>query len=323
MKKLLILIVLCLPLVAYAQTTTGSQDRVAILKAEAEAKAKAAMEAAKAAQEAAIAAQKAAEAAAAEAEKAAQEAVKEAEQAKKNAEQATKEAEQVTIKTENTVSSKAEDSKKTEEKTPESVETETPAWSVPVIVEEQKPVKEVEEKAEKKKADDKNNDLYLSAEAVPMVDGKVVWTYDIDVPGKNAQQIYNDMMRIMSKMTKEENQLERSKVALVNEQEHKIAASMQEWLVFSSSFLSLDRTKMSYILSADCEDGHVKLTMERISYAYGEGKDTNYYKAEEWITDKNAVNKKHTRLLPLSGKFRKKTIDRKNEIFKTIRAEIR
>lgn len=293
MKKLLILIVLCLPLTAMAQTTTDAQDRVATLKAEAEAKAKAALEAAKAAQEAAIAAQKAAEAAAAEAEKAAREATKEAGQTTKAAEE-----------------------------TSTTATTGSQSWSAPVIVEEPKKATEIQEEAEKKKADDKNNEIYLAAGAVPEVDGKVQWTCDINVPGKNAQQIYDEMLRIMSKLTKEENQLERSKVALVNEQEHKIASTMQEWLVFTSTFLSLDRAKMSYILNADCEDGHVKLTMERISYVYGEGKDTNYYKAEEWITDKNAVNKKHTRLLPMSGKFRKKTIDRKNELFKTIKAEI-
>lgn len=293
MKKLLILIVLCLPLTAMAQTTTDAQDRVATLKAEAEAKAKAALEAAKAAQEAAIAAQKAAEAAAAEAEKAAREATKEAEQTTKAAEE-----------------------------TSTTATTGSQSWSAPVIVEEPKKATEIQEETEKKKADDKNNKIYLAAGAVPEVDGKVQWTCDINVPGKNAQQIYDEMLRIMSKLTKEENQLERSKVALVNEQEHKIASTMQEWLVFTSTFLSLDRAKMSYILNADCEDGHVKLTMERISYVYGEGKDTNYYKAEEWITDKNAVNKKHTRLLPMSGKFRKKTIDRKNELFKTIKAEI-
>ena len=293
MKKLLILIVLCLPLYAMAQTTTDAQDRVATLKAEAEAKAKAALEAAKAAQEAAIAAQKAAEAAAAEAEKAAREATKEAEEATKAAEETTTTA-----------------------------TTGSQSWSAPVIVEEPNNATETQEEAEKKKADDKNNDIYLAAGAVPEVDGKVQWTCDINVPGKNAQQIYDEMLRIMSKLTKEENQLERSKVALVNEQEHKIASTMQEWLVFTSTFLSLDRAKMSYILYADCEDGHLKLTMERISYVYGEGKDANYYKAEEWITDKNAVNKKHTRLLPMSGKFRKKTIDRKNELFKTIKAEI-
>ena len=39
------------------------------------------------------------------------------------------------------------------------------------------------------------------------------------------------------------------------------------------------------------------------------------YNAEEWITDKYAVNKKHTKLYPLSAKFRRKTIDRKDFIF--------
>jgi colicin import membrane protein len=37
--------------------------------------------------------------------------------------------------------------------------------------------------------------------------------------------------------------------------------------------------------------------------------------AEEWITDKEAVNKKNTKLLPISGKFRRKTIDRKDFLF--------
>ena len=55
--------------------------------------------------------------------------------------------------------------------------------------------------------------------------------------------------------------------------------------------------------------------MSRIRYVYGEGKEQQRYKAEEWISDKEAVNKKNTRLLPLSGKFRRKTIDRKDFLF--------
>ena len=38
-------------------------------------------------------------------------------------------------------------------------------------------------------------------------------------------------------------------------------------------------------------------------------------KADEWITDKYALNKKKTKLLKGSGKFRRKTIDRKDNIF--------
>ena len=40
--------------------------------------------------------------------------------------------------------------------------------------------------------------------------------------------------------------------------------------------------------------------------------------AEEWITDENALNKAKTKLLKYSGKFRRKTIDRKDEIFENI-----
>ena len=62
----------------------------------------------------------------------------------------------------------------------------------------------------------------------------------------------------------------------------------------------------------------VALTITQISYYYNEdmeGKNGVPYKAEEWITDKLAVNKKGTKLYPRSGKFRRKTVDRVEEIF--------
>ena len=43
--------------------------------------------------------------------------------------------------------------------------------------------------------------------------------------------------------------------------------------------------------------------------------DAEEAQTEEWISDKEAVNKKNTKLLPLSGKFRRKTIDRKDFLF--------
>jgi len=55
--------------------------------------------------------------------------------------------------------------------------------------------------------------------------------------------------------------------------------------------------------------------MTHIRYLYDMQREPQKYKAEEWITDEEAVNKKNTRLLPLSGKFRRKTIDRKDFLF--------
>ena len=54
---------------------------------------------------------------------------------------------------------------------------------------------------------------------------------------------------------------------------------------------------------------------KHITYDYDMERKPQHYKAEEWITDKYCVNKKHTKLYPISGKFRRKTIDRKDFIF--------
>ena len=76
---------------------------------------------------------------------------------------------------------------------------------------------------------------------------------------------------------------------------------------------------MSYIIIANCSDNKLHTTLERISYAYEEDRSTGLKtSAENWITDKFAVNKKGTKLIPGSAKFRKKTIDRKDQIFQLI-----
>ena len=46
-----------------------------------------------------------------------------------------------------------------------------------------------------------------------------------------------------------------------------------------------------------------------------EGNNGMIFKAEEWISDKEALNKDKTKLYPKSGKFRRKTVDRVEEIF--------
>lgn len=161
---------------------------------------------------------------------------------------------------------------------------------------------------------------YLAG-AVPIVDGKVTFTLDKDIPGKSAQEIYDIVLATLEKMTKEENQFKNSQVAVVNKQDHIIGARFKEWLVFQNTFLSLDRTIFNYTVIATCTDGHLNATISRISYAYeldrgvNEGMET---KAEDWITDEIGLNKKKDNLSKYSGKFRRKTIDRKDNIFETL-----
>ena len=173
------------------------------------------------------------------------------------------------------------------------------------------------ERIENPSANSTNPDAkYLAEGAVPEVDGKVSWQKVIDAPGKSAQQIYDILLAQLNKMVGEENQLmERSKVAIQDQANHQLGATFHEWLVFKNTALSLDRTVMNFQLIVNCSDGKADVTITRVSYDYELERDPTHYTAEEWITDKYAVNKKHTKLLKLSAKFRRKTIDRKDYIF--------
>lgn len=190
-------------------------------------------------------------------------------------------------------------------------------WSVPQE-EEQEWAEPGQPAATKAAKPSKAEELapYLAPEAVPMVDGKVEWSCTVEAPGENAGTLYGRCRRFLNDLIHAENSQKESRVALLNEQGHSVIASMREWLTFSTTYLSLNRTTFGYVLQATCADGRATLTMSRLTYNYDlQGKHESF-KAEEWITDEVALNKERTRLLPLSGKMRRKTIDRKNELFK-------
>lgn len=172
------------------------------------------------------------------------------------------------------------------------------------------------ERIETEPVEQENPDAkYLLPDAVPEVDGKVCFQTTLSAPGKSAKQIYDILLRQLEKMTKEPNQIANSAVAIEDTVNWELGAVFHEWLVFKSSSLSLDRTQFNFQILISCADGKADVKMTRISYDYDTDRTPIRYTAEEWITDKYAVNKKHTKLYPLSAKFRRKTIDRKNFIF--------
>lgn len=368
MKKFLIILLLAMPLIASAQSNVTANERIAALKAEAEAKAKAAQEALKAAQEAEEAARLAleqaekeaaeaeakakaeaerkakeeaerkareeaeriareeaeAQAAIAEAERIAKEAEAQAAAAKARAEEMKARAAQ--LKQQSAATATPTPATTTPKPTPAPATTPAPAPATKEVVKESpaplwSSTINSEKKPEMTKEEMQN--IYLAPNAVPEVNGEIQWTCDIEVAGKTAQQIYERTLAILDNIIKEPIQLERSKIAITNEKEHSIVATMQEWLTFTSNALVLDRTKMNYVLQALCSDGHLKLILDRITYNYEVQGKKEFYKAEEWINDKNAVNKKRTRLYPSSGKFRRKTIDRKNELFEIFQSQLK
>ena len=186
-------------------------------------------------------------------------------------------------------------------------------WAIPTAEPKKTEVKKVEKNANGAvlKADAK----YMEGAITTNAEGKVEFTLDTDANGKSADEIYNIVYQYMSDLTQGENNI-KSRMALVNKDQHIIANTMDEWLVFSNTFLSLDRSEFRYNLVASIKDNHLTLSMERLYYVYEEDRSTGFKApAEEIINDKIALNKKKTDLAKIFGKFRKLTIDRKDQIF--------
>lgn len=189
----------------------------------------------------------------------------------------------------------------------------------------QKAEKQAKAKAEKvtNKRQPKEEDIPYLKGAVPEVDGKVVYSLDIDLPGKSAGEIYDMAYAELEKLTQDEHQTGKSKIALVNKNENSIVATFSEWLVFSDKFLMLDRTQFTYIAVAKCTDGKLHIDLERIKYQYEMDRHPQVFSAEESICDKVTLSKDGTKLRAGYIKFRKKTVDRMNEIMDTLRANIK
>ena len=158
--------------------------------------------------------------------------------------------------------------------------------------------------------------------AVPEVEGIVTFQKNFSVTDKSEQQIYDILHAYVSNSlvanALQDKQQPYTRIISEDKADGTVVARIEEYMTFSHVFLNLDRTRFRYLLSASVKGQKVSLTITQISYYYNEdqeGKNGVPYKAEEWITDKVAVNKKGTRLYPRSGKFRRKTVDRVEEIF--------
>ena len=215
--------------------------------------------------------------------------------------------------------SQKQESQKQENKQPEAnTGNPTPSngWYIPKA--EEKTEKKVERPTMSNGVVLKEDPKYLEGAVPTDKDGKVEFTMTTDANGKSAQQIYDILFPYMQGLAQGPQNI-KSRVALVNPQEHIIANMMDEWLVFTNTFISLDRTEFRYQLVANISDNSLTVTMKRINYNYEEDRKTGFKEpAENVITDKIALNKKKNDLAKIYGKFRKFTIDRKDQIFKDI-----
>ncbi|MDD3039929.1 DUF4468 domain-containing protein [Bacteroides sp.] len=160
------------------------------------------------------------------------------------------------------------------------------------------------------KKEKKDDSRYLAG-AVPEVDGKVVFSKEFQIPGMSQDQIYSTMQKWMNERLKENGNNE-SRVVYEDKATGSIAGIGEEWLVFRSAALMLDRSLMEYQITVTCKPNSCLVELEKIRYTY---RDTEKYKAEEWITDKVALKKDKKKLMRAMAKWRRKTVDFADDLF--------
>jgi colicin import membrane protein len=157
--------------------------------------------------------------------------------------------------------------------------------------------------------------------AVPEVEGVVTFSRTLTVSPVGVDSVYRSALHWLGQYFKSEN-VQTRKTLERDSTQHYIAVGINEYIVFKSTALVLDRSQMIFSLSIRCTDTEATVTMDNISYYYDEERQPQKYTAEEWITDRNALNKKGTKLLPLCGKFRVKTIDAFDEICSSLQVAL-
>lgn len=161
--------------------------------------------------------------------------------------------------------------------------------------------------------------------AVPEENGIVTFRQTFSVPGKQQSDIYPVMLAYAKSLV--QGSIPGSlRARVVNEDPStgEVDVRVEEYMVFKKVPLYLDRAYFRYMLNINCSsDGKVSMTISQITYGYDEDSEGNTrttLKAEEWITDSEAINKSGEKLYPRSGKFRRKTVDRVADIFAKARA---
>lgn len=146
---------------------------------------------------------------------------------------------------------------------------------------------------------------------VPEVEGKVVFEKTFSFTKLSKDQVYD----VALDWAKERFSRENNRVVFSDKDKGDIAAIGEDYIVFSSSALALDRATMSFRVVMSCSGNQLNMKVNGIRYEYNVSyqREPEKYIAEEWITDKAAINK--GKLNRINGKFRRGTIDYVDELF--------
>ncbi len=170
-------------------------------------------------------------------------------------------------------------------------------------------------------AQSRNDDARYLAGAVPVKNGQVEFDRTYTVKGKTRADLMADLQHYVdSALVNGPDQLPQARLTEVTPDSGIVAASIEEYMYFKRTNWQIHRVHFYYQLVFRVNDGSFTATMRRLHYRYdpevtaGEFDDDR--RAEQWITDEAALTKNGTKLARISGKFRRHTIDRVNEVFR-------
>lgn len=164
------------------------------------------------------------------------------------------------------------------------------------------------------------DERYLAG-AVPTVNGYVQFDRTFTV-NKSSKAAIMDSLRnyVQKELVDGEEQLPQARLTEVSVDSGIIAASIEEYMYFKRTNWQIHRVRFYYQLVLNVNDNGFTASMRRLHYRYDPevtaGEFDEDRRAENWITDDAALSKDGQKLQRISGKFRKFTIDRKNEIFR-------
>ncbi|MBR5477212.1 MAG: DUF4468 domain-containing protein [Bacteroidaceae bacterium] len=148
---------------------------------------------------------------------------------------------------------------------------------------------------------------------VPVVNGKVTFETSISAKGLTAKEVEERVNGWIAKRYVKPTVI--SVKRFDSEKPGTTIIKGEEYIVFKNTFFVLSRARMYYFLTLTAEDGSCNFHLSRITYWYDDEDEKGGIKmiAEDWITDDNAFDKKG-KMKKFEGKFRRKTIDLKEQL---------
>jgi colicin import membrane protein len=154
--------------------------------------------------------------------------------------------------------------------------------------------------------------------AVPQDEnGDVYFTQTVKIPGNMSEDICYETLMNWAKGRFAQPYAQAGRILNEDSKTRRFIFHVDQIIVFKSTGFVADESKISYNFSVAVKNGEFTMTMTDIKYRYEEGREGGgkAFTAEDWITDKEAYNRKGTKFLRSTGKFRIKTIDLKDMLF--------